>query len=83
MSTTDRYEHDNVHNKSRVIYRSVKDREYIDLEMIILCPACPVEKDQEDLTIAWDGKDYTATCPGCGYTAVIDVQEGVRQRRSL
>lgn len=77
MSTHDRFENDD--HQANICYRSNKGKEYIDIEINILCPACPEDIDQEFLNTEWNGEDYVATCPGCGYTAIIDVQEGARK----
>ena len=63
-----------------VCYRSGGKHNYIDLEVRIDCPACPVDKDPETLEISYESyEDTIATCPGCGYTAIVTVEEGVKR----
>ena len=64
-----------------VCYRSTGKHNYIDLEVRIDCPACPVDRDPETLTISYSHSagDTIAICPGCGYRAYITVEEGVKR----
>lgn len=78
---SDRFEQ--THQETGVCFRSNGDKEYIDIEINIDCPACPEDEDPETLEMVNDREDEEcwAVCPGCGYEACVSVYEGVKKRR--
>ena len=90
MAVKDRHETDE--ETAFLLFRSNRGREYLDINLDIDCPDCP--DDGEDfgvLEMEWKrtegpydtkGHDWVATCPKCGYHAVVSVHElGERKRR--
>ena len=72
----DRFEKDTY--KATVTFRNTDSgKEYIDIELEMLCPACPEDKEQAVLHIenVHSGIIW-ASCPECHYKAEISVYEG-------
>ena len=75
---TDRYERTTLPPGARVLYRNAKSgTEYIDIEVDLLCPACPEDEDQGVLKMEETRElGIVARCPKCMYRAQVSVYEG-------